>query len=151
MRGKARPAGLLVVLGAFVVLAFGASPANAAFGIAEWEAVTCKENVDTPLAIGPPGLVGKFPLENDPDQCNKNTESKWYKQAAGQPTYGITDFELNNLGPPGAAGFPDGPPAGFLKEIVVDTPEGLGVNPEATATKCTVEDLSAEPLPLCAP
>jgi len=143
MRGKARPVGLLTLIAALVELAFAASPARAEFGIAEWEALTCKENVDTPAAIGPPGEVGFFPIENSPEQCNGGTPGKWFTQATGHPPFGITDFTLNTL--PVPTGFPDG----FLEEVVVDTPEGLGVNPEATPTRCTVEELSHTPLPEC--
>ncbi len=146
MRGKRGPLGLLALTAAFFVLAVGASSSQAAFGIAEWEAVTCKENVDTPLEVGPPpkALTGVFPIPDDPEQCNKNTDGKWFTQAAGHPNFGITDFTLNTLTGPGVNGFPDG----FVEEIVVDTPEGLGVNPEATPKKCTVAQLSANP-PAC--
>jgi hypothetical protein len=143
MRGKARPLGLLALTTALLVLAAGASSANAAFGIAEWEAVTCKENVDTPAAIGPPGEPGFFPIEESALQCNDSTEEKWFTQSAGHPPFGITDFTLNTT--PIPTGFPDG----FVEEIVVDTPEGLGVNPEATPVKCTVEQLSHTPAPEC--
>ncbi|HET6571435.1 MAG TPA: hypothetical protein VFG58_08115 [Solirubrobacterales bacterium] len=145
MRSKRGPLGLLVLTAAFLVFALGASPAKAAFGIAEWEAVTCKENVDTPAAIGPPGEPGFFPIPESPEQCNDGTPGKWFTQAAGHPPFGITDFTLNTLSIP--TGFPDG----FVEEIVVDTPEGLGVNPEATPTKCTVEQLSKVPAPECPP
>lgn len=139
MRGLARPVGLVSLAAALFVLVLGASPAKAEFGIAEWEAITCKENVDTPLALGPPGEPGFFPIPESGEQCNKNTPLKWYTQAAGHPNWGITEFVLNTL--PIPTGFPDG----FVKEIVVDTPEGLGVNPEATPVKCTVAQLSAVP------
>jgi hypothetical protein len=150
MRGSRSPLGLLALTAAFFVLAVGASSAQAEFGIAEWEAITCKENVDTPAEFGPPpaALTGLFPLPEDPGQCNKNTPDKWYTQAAGHPPFGITDFTLNTL--PATVlgeGFPDG----FVKEIVVDTPEGLGVNPEATPVKCTVAQLSEVPAPTCPP
>jgi hypothetical protein len=76
-------------------------------------------------------------------QCTKepSSESKWFKQAAGHPTFGITDFMLNTFSAPKFSGFPEG----FVKDIVVDTPEGLSVNPEATPVKCTVEQLKANP------
>jgi hypothetical protein len=135
MRGKARPAGLLVLLSAFVVLAVGASPAHAAFGIARWEALTCKENVDTPTEPGlGKAVIGKAPLPQDPGQCTAATESKWYRQASGHPNFGITDFELNTFPEP-LSGFPQG----FIKDNEVHLPEGLNVNPEA-APACTVEE-----------
>jgi hypothetical protein len=138
--------GLLALITAFLIVLF-AVPARAEFGIAEWEAVTCKENVDTPAEVGPPpnALTGAFPLAEDSEQCNKDTPGKWYTQAAGHPNFGITDFTLNTLTGPGVNGFVDG----FVKEIVVDTPEGLGVNPEATPVKCTVEQMEAVPAPTC--
>lgn len=120
MRSKRGPLGLLVLTAAFLVFAFGASSAQGAFGIEEWEALTCEENSDTPALGGT--IVGPPPLEQDPEQCTEETEEKWFTQAAGHPPFGITDFTLNNSG-----GFPEG----FVKDIVVDIPEGLGVNPEA--------------------
>jgi hypothetical protein len=141
--------GLLVLAAAFLVFAFGASPARAAFGIAEWEVVTCAVNSDTPLIPGEAGaLAGFFPLSEDAAQCNKTEASsaRWYKQAGGHPNFGITDFTLNTLAVP--TGFPDG----FIKEIVIDTPEGLNVNPEATPVKCTVAQMEEEPktpVPAC--
>jgi hypothetical protein len=132
-------------MAAFCVLAFGASSAQASFGIANWEALTCKENTDTPANFGEK-LIG-FPPAPSPLQCTKepSSESKWFKQAAGHPTFGITDFMLNTFSAPKFANFPEG----FVKDIIVDTPEGLSVNPEATPVKCTVEQISHTPLPEC--
>jgi hypothetical protein len=144
MRGTRGPLGLLALTAAFVVLAVGASSAQAAFGIANWEALTCKENTDTPANFGEK-VVG-FPPPPSPLQCTKepSSESKWFKQAAGHPTFGITDFMLNTFSAPKFSGFPEG----FVKDIIVDTPEGLSVNPEATPVKCTPEQLEANP-PKC--
>jgi hypothetical protein len=126
MRSKRGPLGLLVVVAAFLVLALGASSANAAFGIEKWEALTCKENIDLPAPGGE--VVGEPPLEPSPKPCTAATSSQWFTQAAGHPPFGVTDLTLNTLTGLGKEGFPDG----FVKDIVVDTPEGLGVNPEAT-------------------
>ncbi len=133
MRSKRGPVGLLVLAAAFLVLALGASNAHAAFGIERWEALTCAENTDTPALMGAP-VVGAFPLVQSPGQCTGKTgdpenEARWFKQAAGHPNWGVTDFVLNN-----AAGAPEG----FVKNIIVDTPEGLSVNPEA-APQCSLE------------
>jgi hypothetical protein len=131
---------------AAAVMAVGAvflapSAAQGAFGIAEWEAITCKENADTPGLGGAP-VSGLAPLPQDSGQCTKDTPNKWFTQAAGHPNFGITDFTLNTFSEAsGIGGFPEG----FVKTIVVDTPEGLSVNPEATPTKCTVDQLSADP------
>lgn len=132
MRSARGLIGLLVLTAAFFVLAFGASSAQAAFGIENWEALTCAENVDTPAA------PGAFPLPQPPGQCTGKTgdlenEERWFKQAAGHPNFAITDFTLNNT-----AGFPDG----FVKDIIVDTPEGLSVNPEAVP-QCPIATFEA--------
>ncbi len=124
---------------------FVAPSAQGAFGIAKWEALTCKENVDTPAPGGT--TVGAFPLPKPAGQCTSETPEKWYTQAAGHPPFGITDFTLNTKPVGTGGGFPEG----FVKEIVVDTPEGLSVNPEATPTKCTVAQLSTTPTPTCPP
>ncbi len=148
MGSKRGPLGLLVLTAAFLVLALGAASAQGAFGIANWEAVTCSENADTPVVPGLGGaLVGDYPLPKDPAQCTDSTPEKFFTQAAGHPPFAITDLTLNTVQTPGAEGFPDG----FVEEIVVDTPEGLGVNPEATPVKCTVAELSEVPAPTCDP
>ncbi|HZK15542.1 MAG TPA: hypothetical protein VFC52_03010, partial [Solirubrobacterales bacterium] len=145
MGSKRGPAGLLVLVAAFLVFAFGASPAKAAFGIADWQALTCTENEDSPAVFGEKDIG--FPPPPAAEQCTKDTPGKWFTQAAGHPDFGITDFMLNAFSSAPFINFPEG----FIEEIVVDTPEGLGVNPEATTAKCTVEELSAEPAPTCSP
>jgi hypothetical protein len=142
---KARPLGLLVALAALLTLALGASSARAEFGIEEWEALTCKENTDTP-GVGEilPGLP---PIPQSAGQCTANEPpegpNKWFTQATGHPPFGITDFTLNNK-ISGYEGFPDG----FVKDIVVNLPEGLGVNPEA-APACTIEEMETNPAVEC--
>ena len=145
MKGKARSFGLLVLTGALLAFVLAASPAKAAFGIANWEALTCKENTDTPAAFGEK-VIG-FPPPPSGLQCTKDTPPKWFLQATGHPPFAVTDFSLNTFPGGAAKNFPEG----FVKEVVVDTPEGLGVNPEATTAKCTVEELSATPTPTCSP
>jgi hypothetical protein len=156
MRVPARPIGLLTLAAALLVLAFGASSARAEFGIESetWVSLTCSENVDTGWPEAEP------PLPHLPGQCTKETESpeneeRWFTQAAGHPPFGITDFMLNTFPPAsGAEGFPEG----FVKDIIVETPEGLSVNPEALP-QCTVEQISTLkeilpgpiPIPECPP
>lgn len=123
MRSKRGPLGLLVLAAAFLVFALGASSAQGAFGIKSWEVVTCKENADTPPLGGKiEGTPTEVEESKSAGQCTGKTSSKWYKQAGGHTPFAITDFTLNNAG-----GFPEG----FVKDVVVDVPEGLGVNPEA--------------------
>ena len=134
---------LVVALGAVF---FAPNAAQAAFGIEKWSAITCKENSDTP-AVKPqpeppnPPVTGN-PPPPDPEQCNEATPTKWYTQAAGHPNWAYTEFVLNRLAVPGAIDFPDG----FVKDIIVDIPEGLSVNPEA-APQCPVALLSINSCP----
>ncbi len=132
--------------------AFAVPAAQGAFGIEneKWSAITCKENSDTPETKFQPSLPGlpvegAPPLPQDPGQCTKepSSESKWFTQAAGHPNFAFTDFTLNTLAFPGAIGFPDG----FIEEIVINTPEGLSVNPEAPA-QCTVAQLATLKCPV---
>ena len=134
---------LVVALGAVF---FAPNAAQAAFGIEKWSAITCKENSDTP-AVKPqpeppnPPVTGNPPLQ-DPAQCNSTTPLKWFTQAAGHPNFAFTDFTLNRRAEPGFIDFPDG----FVKDIIVDTPEGLSVNPEAVP-KCTLVQLGTNSCP----
>jgi hypothetical protein len=137
----------LVILVAVMGLGalFVVPAAHGAFGIAKWSAITCAENSDTPEvkpqpeAPNPP-VTGNPPAQ-DPAQCNSTTPGKWFTQAAGHPNFAFTDFTLNQL-PAGLIDFPDG----FVKDIIVDTPEGLSVNPEALP-QCTLTQLGSNACP----
>jgi len=105
---------------------FAAPAAQAEFGIARWEAVTCKSDTTTP------GL-GNWAANGSP--CLKSETERQYTQAAGHPNKGITAFLVNQVvGPPAL-------PDGFIKNIRVELPRGLAVNPEAVPT-CTEKQLS---------
>ncbi|MGN6371585.1 MAG: hypothetical protein ACTHM1_01125 [Solirubrobacteraceae bacterium] len=94
-----------------VVLAAPAAHA-AEFGVKTFEAGTC--NTDTP-------------------ECSyESPESQFYTQAAGHPPLGLTGFELNTE--------PSGAPIGQIKDVRVDVPPGLSVNPQA-AEQCKKETL----------
>ncbi len=93
--------------------------AQAAFGVKVWEAGTCKE-----------------------ESCSDSgSHSAFYTQAAGHPNFGITLFEFNNK-EVGIAKAKE--PEGHVKDVRVDLPPGLAVNPEATK-QCTEELLDATP------
>lgn len=127
MRGKRGPLGLVALTAAFLVLAVGASSAQAEFGIAKWESLTCKTDLSS---------VGLGNWEANGDPCLETDEAeRFYTQAAGHPNFGITAFLMNQTG--GSPNLPDG----FLKETRVELPVGLGVNPQATP-QCTPQQLS---------
>jgi hypothetical protein len=127
MGSKRGPLGLLVVVAAFLVLALGASSAQAEFGVARWEALTC-ETDESEVGLGNWAANGDPCVETDP-------ESRFDSQAASHPKFGINAFLMNQTG--GSPNLPDG----FLKETRVELPEGLGVNPQATE-QCTVQKMS---------
>ena len=105
---------------------FVAPSAQADFEISRWEAVTCTTDETEP------GL-GNWLANGDP--CLKEDVGDQYTQAAGHPDKGITAFLMKQVvGPPP---FPDG----FIKDIRVELPRGLAVNPEAVPT-CTEKQLS---------
>ena len=135
----------VIFLGAVALAVLLVAPvAHAAFGIEKWQSITCSENVDTPATLITEKIVGPPPLPQDLGQCTESTTGKFFTQAAGHPNFGITDFTLNTYpAPAGFAGYPEG----FVKKIVVDTPEGLSVNPEA-ATQCTEAQLLTASCPL---
>ncbi|MBA3864866.1 MAG: hypothetical protein H0X42_00725 [Solirubrobacterales bacterium] len=118
-----------------------APAAHAAFGIEKWESLTCNADEETPK-VGEEPIVGKPPLPPPAGRCTGATAGKFFTQAAGHPDFGITDFTLNTIATPGAIGFPEG----FIKRIVVNTPEGLSVNPEAVP-QCSLAQLSINKCP----
>lgn len=124
---------------------FVAPGASAAISTTKWESLTCKENIDKPTTFGEAGKEVGYQatapvLETPPEQCNNSTTGKHFTQAAGHPNFGITDFRLTTTPGPPATEF-GGFPTAFIKDIIVDTPEGLSVNPEALP-QCTVAQLS---------
>jgi hypothetical protein len=116
---------LLVVLSA-AMIGMGVAPAaQADFGVASFDAGTCTKNTEpTP-------------------QCKReSTPDYFFQQAAGHPPFGITDFTFNTTEP---LKMPDG----NVKDIRVDLPVGLSVNPEATP-KCPQAQLEANACPASA-
>jgi hypothetical protein len=143
---------LLLVMAVGILGALLAPSAGAAVGVHKWESLTCKENEDLPGPLpeefGEPEGGIEATLAPAPGQCKGLTAEgkpspQLFTQAASHPNYGITDFRIdtykNFLG---VGGFP----TSFLKDIVVDTPEGLSVNPEALP-QCQVAQLMENACP----
>jgi hypothetical protein len=112
-----RAGALAALLACAAGLLAGSAPASAeSFGVAKFEAGTC--NSDGP------------PLQ----ECSYTApESQFYTQAAGHPPLGITGFEVNTE--PLLLGRK---PIGNVRDVRVDIPPGLSVNPDAT---CSTEEL----------
>jgi hypothetical protein len=112
----------LTVALACVLAALSAPAALEAFEVTKWEAGTCTENSET-------------------QPCNAETTSKYYTQAAGHPNFGITDFRFKTSGAAGTE-----KPEGNVKNVRVDLPAGLSVNPLATP-RCKIAELEASGCP----
>jgi hypothetical protein len=96
------------------------APMAQGFEVTKWEAGTCA--VQT---------------------CNYSSpEAAFYTQVAGHPPFGITDFSFKKE----FLGFPEG----AVRDVRVDLPPGLSVNPEATSVKCTEAELEGSGCPLAA-
>jgi hypothetical protein len=95
--------------------ALSAPAAFGAFGVQRWEAGTCK-------------------VTSCKDN-GTNAQEEFFTQAAGHPDFGITDFEMNYK-----STLFGKEPEGHVKDVRVDLPPGLSVNPEATA-QCTEAQL----------
>jgi len=72
--------------------------------------------------------------------CTVETPGEFFKQAAGHPPVGFTQFIVKHE--PGLLG--DEQPVGELKTVRVDLPPGLTVNPQATP-QCPQETFEADP------
>ena len=109
--------GATAVSAAMLTLSVSAPSASAAFGVSKWEAGTC--NVSN---------------------CNYGSpKSTFFTQVAGRPPFGITDFTFNTNGL--------GIPEGQVRDVRVDLPPGLSVNPQATSAQCTEAQVASTSCP----
>ena len=116
--GRRRPGavGVTVLLAGVLLAAMLPGSAAAALSVSKWEAGTCNQvNCED---SGPP--------------------SRFYTQAAGHPDFGITDFRFATQ----KVGIGHEQPTGKVKDVRVDLPVGLAVNPEATE-QCSEAQLDA--------
>ena len=120
-RGSDRNRTRLIAVTAGTMLALWLPPVAAhAFSVSKWEAGTCKESNCTDA--GP--------------------HSAFYTQAAGHPDFGITDFAFDSTEAGVVKKWKE--PQGHVKDVRVDLPPGLAVNPEATTQLCTEEQLNSD-------
>jgi len=91
-----------------------------AFAVTKWEAGTCKESGCT----------------------DAGSTSAFYTQAAGHPNVGLTDFEFkyNTEGVIKTWKTPEG----HVKDVRVDLPPGLAVDPEAATAFCSEAELNSD-------
>ena len=122
MRTLSRMRRAWVVAASVAGLCALAPAAHAEFGVSKFDAGTCTMNTEPA------------------PQCTRDSgRSFWYDQAGGHPQWGITDFAFNTTG---LLQTPDG----NVKDVHVDLPVGLSINPEATP-KCRTAQLEAQACP----
>ena len=110
----ARAVPTATLVGVLLAAVWMASSAHA-LGVSKWEAGTCKESSCT----------------------DGGPTSSFYTQAAGHPDFGITDFRFKSK----VVGPDHEEPEGKVKDVRVDLPPGLAINPEATP-KCSEQQLN---------
>jgi hypothetical protein len=104
-----------------------APAASATFGVNKWEAGTCKEKA-----------------------CNnagKDPSAEFYTQAAGHPDFGITDFAFDYTTETNILAEEVRVPVGHVRDVRVDLPPGLAVDPEA-AKECPEAQIEALECPV---
>jgi hypothetical protein len=117
MRNRAGALVASVTAAVALALMSVAPAAQASFGVASWEAGTCKLDIPECTYASPP--------------------IQFFTQAAGHPPVGLTDFVFNTGGPLGA-------PEDNVKDVRVDLPAGLNVDPQAVP-QCPKSDFEANP------
>ncbi len=141
MRGKARTAGLLALTAALFVLAFAVTAAQADTG-----SIIEKQNEPPTVADG--WQAGTC-TSDEPTKCSPVTPGLFFKQAAGHPQIGFTQYILRHgeeLNPTFGLLQPIEEPieGRTIKTLRVDLPPGLTVNPQATTEQCTLADFERE-------
>jgi hypothetical protein len=100
--GQGKFGAVAMAVGVVMLGLLVAPAANASFGVAQWEAGTCTSDVPRCTYSSPSG--------------------QFFTQAAGHPPVGLTNFVFNTTG---------GVPDDNVKDVRVDLPEGLNVDPQA--------------------
>lgn len=118
MRFPVRISLLALVITAVCALLAPASWGAEGFGVEKFEAGTCNANPSS-------------------EPCTYKTEPFFYTTAAGHPPFGITYFKFNTEESSGLS-----VPQGKVKDIRVDLPPGLSVNPQAVE-QCSEAELVA--------
>jgi hypothetical protein len=123
-----------------VVLAFALQAPGAA---ADTSAIIAPSNPHEPTVESgwQAGTCNAEPPEV-PTECSVATPSQFFELAAGHPNWGFTQFIVRHttLGPLET-------PIGELKDVRVDLPVGLSVNPGAPEEICTQTQFNAEKCP----
>jgi hypothetical protein len=139
MRVARGPLGLLALTAALLALVFGAQPAQADTG----DIIEAQHD--------PPTAADGFQAGTCttdltwPNQCSPITPEIFFKQAAGHPPIGFTQYAVKLFEPEAGKQIP----VGSVGTIRVDLPAGLTVNPEATIDgegnpiRCTMEQFKA--------
>jgi hypothetical protein len=136
MRSHVRVSLVALVISASVAVAAPAAQAAVPFGVEKVTAGNCSAGNEE--CYGETTTIGPFkysvPKEPNPTEAREQA----YSQAAGHPSFGVTDFKINTEGT-----LPNEVPAGIattgpVNHIRTDVGPGVSTNPEAVE-KCTME------------
>lgn len=135
MRSHVRISLVALVVSASVAVAAPAAQAAPEFGVETLVAGNCTASFEAcgSEEIELPGLKYSFPKEPTLAEAEKQA----YTQAAGHPSFGITDFKVTTSG-----AFPNEVPLGVIKHVRTDVGPGVSTNPEAVP-KCTMKEFDA--------
>jgi hypothetical protein len=75
----------------------------------------------------------------DTPQCSAETPGQYFKQAGGHPPIGFTQYTVKHSSVEPIKGVVLNFPVGSVRTLRTDLPAGLTVNPQSTATKCSLE------------
>jgi hypothetical protein len=141
MRGKASPVRLLML--AALLLAFSV-PAAADTAAADTTNIV-EPNHEPPTAAD--GWQAGTCVSDAPVKCSPETPELFFKQAAGHPLVGFTQYLVRHTEESSLFGtlmpIEEPIPNRKMKTLRVDLPPGLTVNPNATP-KCSLEAFEAE-------
>ncbi|HEY5046274.1 MAG TPA: hypothetical protein VII53_10500, partial [Solirubrobacteraceae bacterium] len=137
MRSNVRFALLAPLLGAIFALSAPAAQAAPEFGVETLVAGNCTAAFEACGSEEP--KFGPFTYSFPKEPTLAEAREQAYSQAAGHPSFGITDFKVNTVG-----AFPNEAPLGIIKHVRTDVGPGVSTNPEAVP-KCTMKQFDASP------
>ncbi len=133
MRSRVRVLCLAPLVGALLALVVVSAPAaQASFGVEKFSAANCKAAYEG--CAGEKTTLGPFEYWTPKETTVAEEKIQGYTQAAGHPTWGITDFKVNTVGT-----FPNEAPTGIVKHVRTDVGPGVSTNPEAMP-QCDAEE-----------
>jgi hypothetical protein len=143
---------------ALLATALGMLLATAAFAAADTTDIIQPQNETFDQGFQSGTCTANDEVGPPPKQCSPETPGLFFKQAAGHPPLGFTQYTIKHAPytplmsppfPPGSVTAVIEPPLAnrSIKTLRTDLPPGLTVNPEATPSRCSVASFLNQPTP----